>query len=214
MGPEVIEIDQVEAAVDAIRAGKPVLLPADGVYGLCASAYREAPVQRLYRLKGREESQPTALIASSVEMLFECVPELRGRSGVIVRALLPGPYTLVFSNPARRYRWLNGSRPDTIGVRVAELPIGAQRVLDAVGAVAATSANDAGAPAAAALDEVPERIRAGCAAEIDAGRLSGVPSTVIDFSGPEPVVLREGGGSAAEAIARAERALSASGSVG
>ena len=36
-------------------------------------------------------------------MLLECVPELRGRAGVIARALLPGPYTLVLPNPARRY---------------------------------------------------------------------------------------------------------------
>ena len=67
-------------------------------------------------------------------------------------------------------------------------------MLDAVGAVAATSANDPGEPAAASLDDVPERIRAGCGAELDAGRLPGTPSTVIDFTGPEPVVLREGAG--------------------
>ncbi len=199
----------VEKAVEAVRAGKPVLLPADGVYGLCASPYREAPVRRLYALKGRGEAQPTALIASSVDMLFECVPELRGRAGVIVRALLPGPYTLVLPNPACRYRWLTGTRPEAIGVRVAELPREAQHVLDAVGALAATSANDAGGTAPAALDEVPEPIRAGCAAEIDAGRLSGVPSTVIDFTGPEPLVLREGAGPSAGAIARARDALSA-----
>ena len=197
----------VEFAVEAIRAGEPVLLPTDGVYGLCASAYREAPVRRLYDLKGRGELVPTALVASSVDMLFECVPELRGRAGLIVGALLPGAYTLVLPNPACRYRWLTGSRPDTIGVRVAELPTAAQRVLDAVGAVVATSANEPGGPAPASLDEVPERIRAACAAEIDAGRLSGTPSTVIDFSAPEPVVLRDGAAPAAEAIARVEAVL-------
>src|ERR1700716_864296 len=99
----------VQRAIAAIRAGRSVLLPADGVYGLCASVYREAPVRELYALKGREPTQPSALLAASVDMLFECVPELRGRAGVIVRALLPGPYTLIFDNPARRYRWLTGS---------------------------------------------------------------------------------------------------------
>jgi L-threonylcarbamoyladenylate synthase len=186
--------DDVQQAIDALRTGKSVLLPTDGVYGLCASAYREAPVLRLYRLKGREETQPSALLASSVDMLFECVPELRGRAGVIARELLPGPYTLVFANPARRYPWLTGTRPDTIGVRVAELPTPAQYVLDAVGAVAATSANDPDGDAPASLDQVPERIRSAVAAAIDAGRLPGTPSTVIDFTGPEPVVLRQGAG--------------------
>jgi tRNA threonylcarbamoyl adenosine modification protein (Sua5/YciO/YrdC/YwlC family) len=199
--------DAVERAIDAIRAGRSVLLPTDTVYGLCASAYRETPARRLYELKGRGEGQPTALLASSVDMLLECVPELRGRAAVGARALLPGPYTLVLPNPARRYRWLTGTRPDTIGVRVADLPSPAQRVLDAVGAVAATSANEPGEPAAASLDEVPARIREECAAELDAGRLAGTPSTVIDLTGPEPVVLREGAAPAAAALARVREAL-------
>jgi L-threonylcarbamoyladenylate synthase len=202
--------DEVRQAVDAIRAGKPVLLPTDGVYGLCAYAYREAPARKLYDLKGRPEHQPTAILAASIDMLFECVPELRGRAGVIARAVLPGPYTLILSNPARRYRWLNGPRPDTIGVRVAELPTPSQRVLDAVGAVVATSANEPGDPPPASLDEVPERIRSGCGAEIDVGRLSGEPSTVIDFTGPEPVVIRQGAGDAEEAAARVREAFATS----
>jgi tRNA threonylcarbamoyl adenosine modification protein (Sua5/YciO/YrdC/YwlC family) len=202
--------DVIQRAIGALRRGEPVLLPADGVYGLCASADGEAPARRLYELKGRTEAQPTALIAASVEALFECVPELRGRSGLIVRTLLPGPYTLVLANPGQRYRWLTGTRPDALGVRVPLLPRSSQRVLDAVRAVVATSANEPGEPAAASLDEVPERVRLGCAAELDGGRLSGEPSTVIDFTGPDAVVLRKGSASPAEAIARVAEALAAS----
>lgn len=180
-----------------------MLLPTDTVYGLCASADGEAPVRGLYELKGREAAQPTALLAASIDTLLELVPELRGRAEAIARALLPGTYTLVLPNPARRYAALNGESPETIGVRVAQVPAATQRVLDAVGAVAATSANDPGEPAAASLGDVPERIRAACAAELDCGRLPGVASTVIDFTGDEPVVIREGAAPAAEAIARA-----------
>ena len=96
--------------------------------------------------------------------------------------------------------------PDTIGVRVAILPDPSQRVLDAVGCVLATSANAPGGPSPAALADVPEWIRAGCEAEIDAGRLPGVSSTVLDFTGPEPVVLREGPAPAAAAIERVRAA--------
>lgn len=198
----------VEDAIAAIRSGRPVILPTDTVYGLAASPYRSEPVERLYRLKGREPTQPTAIIAADLDMLFECVPELRGRAGTIARALLPGPYTLVLANPARRYRWLTGTRVDTIGVRVPELPEPAARVLAAVGAVVATSANEAGGPDPRTVDDVPEELRAKCAAVVDAGELPGTPSTVLDFTGPEPQVVREGAAPAAEAI---ERALSALG---
>ena len=196
----------IEAALEAIRAGRPVILPTDTVYGLCTTPYSAAPVERLYRLKGRPEGQPTAILASDVDMLFECVPELRGRSGRIVRALLPGPYTLVLSNPARRFRWLAGGRPDTIGVRVPELTGEAAAVLARAGAVVATSANLAGGPDPRRLDDVPRELREAAAAEIDGGELPGTPSTVIDFTGPVPRVLREGAGSVEEALGRASAA--------
>jgi L-threonylcarbamoyladenylate synthase len=192
----------VEAAVAAIRAGRPVVLPTDTVYGLCASPYREDPVRALYRLKGRGEQQPTALVAAHVDFLLECIPELRGRSAVLARALLPGPYTLILPNPARRFRWLTGTRPETIGVRVPELTGVAHAVLAQVGAVAATSANRPGEADPTELDEVPAEIRSGCGALLDGGRLPGVPSTVLDLAGQEPQVVRRGAGPAAEALAR------------
>jgi L-threonylcarbamoyladenylate synthase len=194
--------------IEALRAGRTVLLPTDTVYGLATSPAEESYAEGLYRLKGREHKQPVALVAASMERLLECVPELADNGAAIMRALLPGPFTLVLPNPARRYPWLTGSRPDTIGVRVPELAGEALRVLEAVGCVAATSANDPGGPDPVSLADVPERIRAGCAAELDAGRLPGIASTVLDFTGPEPQVLREGAAPSAEALARVRTASS------
>lgn len=197
----------LERVIDAVRAGQPVLLPTDTVYGLATSAQREDYAAGVYRLKGRAVTQPTALLASSIEQLFECVPELHGRADVIVRALLPGPYTLILPNPAQRFRWLTGARTDAIGVRVPVLPELARRVVDAAGCVMATSANDPGGPNPVSLDDVPQRIRDAVAAELDLGPLPGTPSTVIDFSREEPFVIRDGAAPAADAIARVQSAL-------
>jgi L-threonylcarbamoyladenylate synthase len=122
--------------------------------------------------------------------------------------LFPGPYTLVFPNPDRVYRWLTGAGPATIGVRVPVLEGEAREVLAQVGAVAATSANAPGGPNPKRLDEVPEEILAGSAAVLDAGELPGTPSTVIDFTGREPQVLREGAAPSAEALERVRAAVS------
>ncbi len=199
--------DAVEAAVTALKAGKPAVLPTDTVYGLCCSPYRPEPVERIQRLKGRDGQQPTALLAGDLDALFELVPELRGRAGAIARALLPGPYTLVLANPARRYRWLTGTTPEAIGVRVPELPEPVARVLLLVGGVAATSANLHGGEDPRRLEDVPRELLGGAAA-VDAGELPGTPSTVLDFTGDEPRVIREGAAPADEAIARAVAALS------
>lgn len=180
----------------------------DTVYGLCADPYRQAPVRELYRMKQRPVEQPTALLAKDVDLLFELVPELRGRAGVLVRALLPGQFTLVLPNPAERFRWLTGSTPDRIGVRVPELSGPGAEVLARVGAVVATSANLRGGPEPTRVEDVPVEIRAGAAAIVDGGELPGTPSTVLDLTGSEPTVIREGAVPAEQAI---ERALAAAG---
>jgi L-threonylcarbamoyladenylate synthase len=185
-------------AVEAIRAGRPVVLPTDTVYGLCADSENEAAAAEVSRLKDRGERQPIAILARDVERLLERVPELDER---ILRALLPGRYTLILPNPARRYAWLTGERPDTIGVRVPELPAAAAEVLDEVGTVLATSANPHGSPDPKRLADVPEAIRSSCGAVVDAGELPGTPSTVVDLTGDEPRILREGAVPAAEALA-------------
>ena len=184
-------------AAAAIRAGRPVVLPTDTVYGLCGDPEREEVVREVARLKGRAESQPIALLAGEVDRLIERVPELDRRP---LDALLPGPYTLVLPNPRRRYPWLTGGNA-TIGVRVPNLPAQAADVLRAVGAVFATSANVHGEPDPRELAEIPEEIRAGCAAVVDAGELPGTPSTVLDLTGSEPKVIRAGAVPAAQALA-------------
>jgi L-threonylcarbamoyladenylate synthase len=191
-----------DSAVEAIRAGRPVILPTDTVYGLCADGYRAAPTRRLYALKRRPEATPIALLAADVDTMLDAVPELRGRAAVLARSLLPGPYTLVLPNPARRYGWLCGTTPEKIGVRVPSMPAAARAVLDRVGVVAATSANLHGGRDPASLDEVPEELRQAAGACVDVGRLPGTPSTVIDLAGREPVVVREGAVAGADALAR------------
>ncbi len=196
-----------QEVIEALRAGEPVLLPTDTVYGLAAGATSPEPTQRVYALKGRAEEQPSALMTASVDALLDCIPELRGRYEAPARELLPGPFTLVLPNPAERFRWVTGARADVIGVRVPVLPEPSRRVVEAVTCVIATSANEPGGPSPARLDDVPERIRAGCRAELDVGSLPGLPSTVLDLTGSEPRVLREGAVPAAEALARARAAL-------
>jgi L-threonylcarbamoyladenylate synthase len=184
--------------VTALRAGRPVLLPTDTVYGLAAIP-DEAAATRLYELKGRSRAQPTAILAATVDALLDAVPELEERQ---LRKLLPGPFTLVLANPAGRFPWLTGGDPAPIGVRVPELPPAAHDAVSAVGVVLATSANEPGGASPSSLDDVPGRIRAACAAELDVGPLPGTPSTVLDLTGAEPRVLREGAVPGHEALAR------------
>ena len=162
-----------EEAVAALRAGRAVILPTDTVYGLCALPEHEAV---LYELKGRDRSKPVALLAADVDALVTAVP---GLDRAVLERYLPGPFTLVAGS---------------VGVRVPELPPAAAAVVRAIGVVVATSANLSGGPDPRRVEDIPEKIRAACGAIVDAGELPGVPSTVVDLTGPEPRVLRQGAG--------------------
>ena len=191
-----------EDAVRAIRAGRPVVIPTDTVYGLVADGYREAPVRRLYALKRRPESMPCALLAADVDAILDGLPELRGRSAVAARALLPGPYTLVLPNPARRFRWVCGQTPDAVGIRVPVLSGEARDVIERSGLVASTSANLHGGAEPRSVGEIPAELIEGVGAVVDAGELPGTPSTVVDLTGSEPRIVREGAVAAPDALAR------------
>jgi len=195
------------AAVEALRDGKPIVMPFDTVYGLAADPHREEPTRRLYELKGRDQTAPSALVARDLDYLLECLPELQGRAAALARLLLPGLVTLVLPNPARRFRWLTGTNPEAIGVRVPDFDGPGAEVLAGVGALVATSANHPGGPDPKRLDEVPEDIRRGAAALVDGGELPGSPSTVIDLTGEKPRILREGAFPAEEALRRLDAAV-------
>jgi L-threonylcarbamoyladenylate synthase len=194
----------IEEVVAAVGAGQPVVVPTDTVYGLAADAFSETAVRRLYRLKGRDELQPTALIAADVDALLDAVPELRHDESRM-RELLPGAFTLILANPERRFPWLTGNRPTTIGVRVPAVSGDPAELLRLVGALAATSANRPGEPDPRRVDEIPDELREGSGAVLDVGELPGTPSTVLDLTGPMPVVVREGAAPADEALARLAR---------
>jgi L-threonylcarbamoyladenylate synthase len=189
-------VSSVDEVVAAIEAGELVVVPTDTVYGLACRPDREAPVLALSALKGRSAGQPIALVGASAEALVELVPELAGRT------IPRGRLTVVLPNPARRLPWLAGARPDTIGVRVPDVEGQAADLLCRVGALAATSANLHGGADPRRVADVPPEILAALGGVLDVGELPGAPSTVVDVSGPEPRVLREGAIPASEALAR------------
>jgi L-threonylcarbamoyladenylate synthase len=189
-------MSSVDEVASAIAAGRLVVIPTDTVYGLACRPDREEAVRALSAVKGRSAEQPIALVAGSVDALVDLVPELAGRQ------VLRGPFTLVLPNPARRLPWLAGSRPETIGVRLPDVGGDAADLLERVGAVAATSANLHAGADPRRLADVPHELLDAAGAALEGGELAGTPSTVVDLTGPEPCVLREGAIPAAEALAR------------
>ena len=195
-------MSEVGAAIAVLRRGGVAVIPTDTVYGLAADAASEEAALALYAAKGREARRPTAVLFASVDELLARVPELPEPAAAAARALLPGPVTLVLPNPGRRFAWLNEERPDALGVRVPDVSGAGKEILDALGALVATSANLPGGRDPRVVGDVPPELIAAVDAVVDGGPLLGAPSTVIDLTGDEPAILREGALAAAEALAR------------
>ena len=188
-------MSSVDEVASAIAAGRLVVIPTDTVYGLSCRPDREESVRALSAVKGRSPEQPIALVAGSLDALVELLPELAGHH------VPRGPFTLVLPNPARRLPWLTGAHLETIGVRIPALSGDAADLLARVGVVAATSANLHGGADPRRVADVPRDLLDAAGAVLDGGELPGTPSTVVDLTGPEPHVLREGAIPAAEALA-------------
>jgi L-threonylcarbamoyladenylate synthase len=160
-----------------VRVGGVVVFPADTVYGLACDPENEAAVRRLYELKGRPPDKPAAVMVFDLAALPPTGPNTRA----LLEALLPGAVTVLLPNPDRRYPLACGPDPDTLGIRVPDLPA----LATVTTPVLQSSANLAGGPDAHRLEDVPDSIRRGADLAIDGGVLAGTPSTVVDLRGYE-----------------------------
>jgi L-threonylcarbamoyladenylate synthase len=168
------------------------VVPTDTVYGLAAALDAPAGVAALYHRKGRPRSQPCQVLVYSPARREEALGALGARVRAAAEALLPGPATCLVPDPRGRFAAAAGDRPGSVGLR-APAVAGPLASLDLF--LVATSANHPGGPDPASLDEVPEDLRAGIAA-LDAGRLPGIASAVVDLrpleTGAPAVLVRPG----------------------
>ena len=166
-------------AAQLIRGGGVVAFPTDTVYGLGAAADDEVATKRIYRIKGRPAGLPLILMVAAESQLEGWV-HLDSRAEAYVRRWWPGPLTLI----------LHATGGGTLGVRIPKHKV-ALDLLRAVGPLMTTSANLHGMDPAMTAEEAGAL--PGVIAVLDGGAApGGTASTVLDLTGPEPHVLREG----------------------
>jgi L-threonylcarbamoyladenylate synthase len=174
----------------ALRAGQVVACATETLFGLLADARSEAAVERVCALKGRDPNQPIAVLLPAASALPEVASEVPERVQRLAARFWPGPLTLLVRARPELPRAL--VKDGKIGVRVP----GASPALDlarAFGApLTATSANLSGQPAARTAAEVHAAFPTGLAAVVPYPAPGGAASSVIDVTGPAPVVLRAG----------------------
>jgi L-threonylcarbamoyladenylate synthase len=188
----------IAEAARLLRAGRLVAFPTETVYGLGADALDAAAVAAIFAAKERPSFNPLIVHladASWLPRVVRDVPPLAVRAAAV---FWPGPLTLVLPRgPAVPDAVTAGL--DTVGVRVPAHPVARALLQAADLPIAAPSANRytrvSPTTAAHVLDQLAGRVDL----VLDGGTAEvGIESTVLDLSGPHPVLLRPGGVSHAQ----------------
>ena len=201
--PAVFELTEphpeaIAAAVGALDAGNLVVLPTDTVYGVAARPGVPGATERLFRAKGRPRDLTIPILVAGSEDAGR-VGSLDPRAAALAERFWPGPLTLVVPRAPLTASWDLGLERATVALRVPDDPV-AVILLARTGPLAVTSANRSGRPTPEDCSGVRGELGDAVAVYLCAGRRSPVPSTILDLSGPEPIVLRAGALAAEEVL--------------
>jgi L-threonylcarbamoyladenylate synthase len=181
---------QLQSFVDALHAGAVVACPTETQMGLLADALNEAAVERVRALKGRPEGEALPLIVPSLEVALSVVREVSAEALALATRHWPGPLTLVLQAQSRLPAGV--VKDGKVAVRVPGPSPALQLLAQFGGPLTATSANKSGQPPlvnAAALRAAFGDALFGVVPGSPPGAL---PSTIVDLTGDEPRVLRQG----------------------
>lgn len=181
----------IASAISALKGGRLVVMPTDTVYGIGADAFDGAAVAALLAAKGRGRDMPVPVLVGSwhtIDGLVYSVPE---SARELIRAFWPGALSLVVQQ-APSLQWDLGDAQGTVMLRMPLHPV-AIDLLREVGPMAVSSANISGRPAAVTAADAREQLGDLVEVYLEAGpSANGAASTIVDLTGAQPRILREG----------------------
>lgn len=182
--------EAIDRLAAALVGGGVVVLPTDTVYGLAALPDDPDAIARIFELKGRAADVPIAVLCGSPVQALSLSGAVSAGAAVLAGSHWPGALTLVLSRHPD-LEWELGEPQTTIGVRCPDHAL-VRRLTDRVGPIAVTSANRHGEPTASTASAAAESLTGPVDVVVDGGEIVGTASTVVDATGDEPVVLRQG----------------------
>ena len=182
--------DSIPHALEILKLGGLVAFPTDTVYGVGALAFDEKAVESIYAAKKRPVEKAIPILLGGPEDLEKVTTEVPPIAEKLGTRFWPGPLTLIVPKHPNLSDVV--SAEPTVGVRVPNPPV-ARSLLTAAGPMAVTSANISGMDSPKNAEDVYLQLNGRIPLILDGGETpGGVPSTVVNCLGTEPVILREG----------------------
>ena len=179
-------------AASAVRRGELVVMPTDTLYGIGADAFTNWAVRAMLEAKGRGLTMPSPVLVPSPATLHGIVAGMPAFGWELVDAFWPGGLTLVAMHQPT-LTWDLGETRGTVAVRMPLHPV-AIELLTETGPMAVSSANKGGMAPAQTATEAQDQLGDAVSVYLDGGRVGaeGGASSIVDVTGPAPVLLREG----------------------
>ncbi len=185
--------DELTAAIAALHAGELVAFPTETVYGLGADAENPDAVARIFAAKGRPADHPLIVHGAAADILDRYAVDVPDDARRLADQAWPGPLTLVVRRSARVPDAVTGGR-DTVGLRVPDQPLALALLAGFGRGIAAPSANPFGQTSPTCAEHVRADLGDAVSVVLDGGPSRiGVESTILDVTGPVPMILRVGG---------------------
>lgn len=183
----------IQEAARWLEAEDVVGIPTETVYGLAGNALSEKALLRIFEVKQRPFFDPLILHVASVEAIGEWVSDFPPQAQRLARMFMPGPLTLVLRKKAIIPDLVSAGM-DTVAIRVPRHPLTQALLASLPFPLAAPSANPFGYISPTTAAHVDKQLGALIPYILDGGPCQvGLESTILDFSGEAPVVLRKGG---------------------
>ena len=190
MKTEIIPASQIQQALTVLQNGGIVAFPTDTVYGVGALAFDNAAIESIYVAKDRPIEKAIPILIGDLSDLDQVAINIPNMALRFAARFWPGPLTCIV--PKKQTLPLAVSATSTVAVRIPDHP-NALTLLRATGPMAVTSANISGQPSPSTAQEVYEQLKGRIPLILDGGTTpGGVPSTLVDCTGIEPIILREG----------------------
>lgn len=189
--PDQRHIDKV---VELLRHGGVIIYPTDTVYGIGCDITKARAVERIARIKGiKPEKAQFAFICSDLSHLSDFARQVDNRTFKLMKSFLPGPYTFILNASTQVPRFIKQNRK-TVGIRIPDNNIILEIVRQLGHPILTTSLKEEDQILEYPTDPemIYDQYRDLVDAVIDGGYGGMVPSTIIDCSGEEPLVVREG----------------------